>query len=193
MTVMLDLEHTEITRSPTVLLRPAVQVRGAAPDELADIAPWCHASGEASFEVIAFADGGNKHAPEVLTALRNLFAQPQPPVKLIYAHRGQKIESMMPLLPSLMFQLGYRGDACAMRIPPQASPARAARQINRFAAAQVPDNGTAVLVTDWQERLAPKGGLAPETVEISVLWRRSLVEMPVSAHGHHAASERPAP
>jgi hypothetical protein len=192
MTMMLDHWHDDVTSKPVAHLRPAMLLRGATPNEAADIAPWCHASGENDFEVVAFADGGNKHAPEVVSVLRDLLSHAEPPVKLIYAHRGQKIESMMPLLPSLLFALGYRGATCAMRIPPQAGPAEAALQIRRFAATQVPEDGAAVLVIDWQERLAPAGRLTPEDVEISVLWHRAPAVARVPAHDHSAASERPA-
>jgi hypothetical protein len=195
MDVMLNHRLGDITCVSVACLRPVVRIRAATAEEIADIALWLHASGETAFEIVAFADGGNRHAPEVIAALLDLFAQPGAPGQLVYAHRGHKVESMMPLLPSLLYGLGYSGSCCAIRLPDLASDAEATIYAKRFAAGQIPDDGTAGLVIDRQDRLAPPGRLAPATVDIMLLDRVALIVWgaPAPAIDHVAVAKGPSP
>jgi hypothetical protein len=146
------------------------------------------ASGIADYEVAEFADGGNRHAPETVAALRT--AMRGRVGMLIYVHRGQKIESMMPLLPSLLFATGYRGASCAIRVGDEAG---ADVRITRFVAGQVPDKGLALLVVDRQERIGPSGLLVPATVEIAVLERKAVPIVPPAYPDRMRAAEGVAP
>lgn len=189
MDVMLDHGLGVITCISVASLRPAVRVRAAGPEEIRNIVPWLHASGETAFEMVAFADGGNRHAPEVIAALRALFAKARGPEQLIYAYRGHKVESMMPLLPSLLHGLGYSGSCCAIRLPDMATEAEGTIYAKRFAAGQIPDGGGAVLVIDRQERLASPGRLAPATVDIMLLDRAASKGASAPVTDHVAAAK----
>jgi hypothetical protein len=175
-------------RRSAVTLRPAVRIRPATGTERRDARPWTMASGVADYEVAEFADGGTRHAPETVAALRA--AMRGPVVMLIYVHRGQKIESMMPLLPSLLFATGYRGASCAIRVGDETG---ADVRIRRFAAGQVPDKGLALLVVDRQERIAPPGRLVPATVEIAVLEHKAAPIVPPACPDRMRAAEGVAP
>lgn len=156
-----------------VTLRPAVTIRAATQTERRDARPWTMSSGVAEYEVAAFADGGTQHAPETVAALRA--AMTGPVAMLIYVHRGQKIEAMMPLLPGLLHATRYRGASCAVRIGDEEG---AEVRIARFAAGQAPDVGLTLLVVDRQERIAPPGRLVAGTVEITVLERAAALVVP---------------
>lgn len=154
-----------------IKLTPKMRIKAAEGKERSDAGPWSISSGNGEYEILAFSDGGNKHAPETIELLRSYFhpsaPEMQAPAKLIYAHRGQKCESMMPLLPSLMHAIDYRGPCCSLRIPEDAHADEAHQKIEQFVSGQLPDEGFAILVVDRQNRIAPLGHLTPETVEIS--------------------------
>ncbi|MEP4199148.1 MAG: hypothetical protein ABJL99_26275 [Aliishimia sp.] len=168
----LNLIAPEPTHHVTCL-RPMVRIKRPQGRECHDAEPWRISNGVQEFEVVAFSDGGNKHAPETVDLLRQYF-HPQGrdtavPAKLIYVHCGQKCESMMPLLPSLLHAIDYAGPCCSMRIPSNACEPEVSRQIDRFVLGQFPDQGAVVLVVDRQDRIETVGQLKPQTVHISFL------------------------
>lgn len=189
MTVMPDQGLGLVSR-PVACLQPVVQLRAATGDEVRTAHPWTCVTGEARYELAIFADGGNRHAPEVVAALRGLFKGPQPPRHLIYVHCGQKAESMMPLMPSLLFAIGHAGPSSAIRIPDSMDEPEAALRISRFAQGQVPDKGTAVLVVDRQQRIGAPGRLTPAPVEISLLWRAATGPLRPAPLDRITAAER---
>jgi hypothetical protein len=157
----------DCSRYETRVLAPPVTIRVAGDRERARAQPWCLSSGEDSFEVVEDSDGGNTHAPEVIAALQAIFAGQPRPSLLIFVHRGQRIDCMMPLLPSLLNAVGYRGPCCAIRIGD--SSRHSVALIDRFVRGQLPDNGFAIIVEDRQERIGPVGSLVADRVEISFL------------------------
>ncbi|MGJ8628482.1 MAG: hypothetical protein ACSHXB_16090 [Sulfitobacter sp.] len=180
---VLTMPAPEVMR-PATSLRPKVTIRPARGKECSDAGPWCISGGVTDYEVAAFSDDSNKHAPETVDMLRGLFHPvdhpSEIPAMLIYVHRGQKSESMMPLLPSLLHAINYRGPCCTIRIPDAATDAEAKQKIDRFIAGQLPDDGFAVLVVDRQHRIGPVGTLKADTVEISFPERSSAARAPHS-------------
>lgn len=160
-----------IERHALAVLRPRLEIRPASGAVLAAARPLAAITGRAEFEVVAYSDGGDRHAPEVVAALRAALGSAPAGTMLVYAHRGQKAEAMMPLLPSLLFTLGHRGSATAVRLPDGAGEADAARHAERFAAGQLAPGAGAVLTVDHQERIGAPGTLGAAPVAISLIRR----------------------
>ena len=114
---MIALRDFDLVKTDTRRIAPAVTIRAASGTQAELARPWAIMSGQSAFDVAQFRDGTAKHAPELVTHLRDLFTQdmPQAPSLLIFVHRGHQIECMMPLLPSLMHAISYRGPAQAIR------------------------------------------------------------------------------
>jgi hypothetical protein len=160
---------TPMVRYRKQRLVPDVTIRPANEHELERAMPWRETRGEERFDIVEYSDGGSKHAPEVISALKELCDAEIKPSLLIFVHRGQQADCMMPLLPSLLHSCDYRGAAGAFRADGAAEQAERAASIERFVNGQLPQGGYAVVVEDRQERIGLPGRLLAETVELSLL------------------------
>ncbi|BCH56764.1 hypothetical protein GOZ89_24005 [Agrobacterium vitis] len=149
-------------------LMPELTIRPAKEEELGRAMAWRETRSEKRFDMVEYSDGGSKHAPEVISALKELCNCELQPSLLIFVHRGQQADCMMPLLPSLLYSSGYRGAAGAIRVDGATEQAERMAMIERFVHGQLLDDGYALVVEDRQERIGLPGCLIAETVELSL-------------------------
>lgn len=164
---MTHFQTLDIVQTDVQVLHPAINIQAATGLQAELARPWATMSEHSDFDVVTYRDGGQKHAPEVVTALNAMCATKAPPQVLIFAHRGHQIECMMPLLPSLLNAVDYRGPAQALRMDPDACETTTLRQIKRFALGLLDIGNHALLVEDRQERIGPKGSLTANAVVLS--------------------------
>lgn len=176
---MLGLKDSKLHESPPpVVLQPRVHIRSATITEKKDASAWLSMNGIDPFdlEVVEYLDGGTRHSPEVVGTVRGMLRDlTNGAVTLFYVHQGQQSQCLMPLLPSLLFQVGHEGPAYAIRCDGGTFSPTDAWRINRFALAQVADGSHALVIDDRQMRIGRIGSLAPAPVHISLLSRPETI------------------
>ncbi len=150
-------------------LAPEVTIRPATEEELGRAMAWRETLSEERFDIVEYSNGSSKHAPEVISALKELCDSETRPSLLIFVHCGQQVDCMMPLLPSLLYSSGYRGPVTAIRVDVATEQAERMAIIERFVHGQLSYGDYALVVEDRQERIGLPGRLKAETVKLLLL------------------------
>lgn len=167
---------------------PIIAARAATHAELLGLRPWLALQGLAlgAADVVMFADGNERHAPETVAAYHALAGQLSERFGLLYLHCGVQAQCLDPLLPSLLFLTGHKGPVHALRrAQGDDVPAIGLSQAEtEFLFAMTPAGGCTLVIDDRQMRVAAPGMAVAAPITLS-LYRSATQALPPLEHAAH--------
>jgi hypothetical protein len=166
---------------------PDITARAATAAEVAGLRPWLvlQGLGVQAADVVVFADGNTRHAPETVVAYHTLTKGLPAGFGLLYLHCGVQALCLDPLLPSLLFLTGHVGPVHALRRGRDATASQGLSPAEtEFLQAMTPPGGCTLVIDDLQLRIAAPGMARAAPVTLS-LFRRAMTALQPKEHPVH--------